>query len=455
MEIEAPPPSSLDEALHELHARFLNLPRSEEPTVARIFFQIQQAHWFYEDEWADDGVLPHVRFEEFSRRVFELSPLLQEYCDRHADFKAAFKEYGRTIPKYGCALINAAMTHILLVCGLNSKVYSFPKGKVNQGEAGLDCAAREAWEETGYDPAHLLSESAAVQHADADGGFLKVYIAVGVPDDGSVVFTPQTKKEVGGIAWVEIASLEGQSGYAPVEGGGLKKIKTHRVSEFLGKVRGLLDRRRGQGGKKGKGKGGQQQQQQQQQAQQQQQQQAQAQKKKGGGGAAGPPPPAAGPPLDPEELLDAPLNAGGGTWSVKDMFKANANLLGVKFVYDGNPHTFGDEGMQATTTDGGADGGAAAADGQQQKKSKRKKKKAAAAAAQGGAAAGSAAAGGGGGAGATTDESGTDGEGGGDAAGAAAGRRAGGGASVLSVREPFRLDRPKIMKVVNAALAGR
>ena len=50
MEVEAPPPTNVDEALADLSVRFLaNLPVHEPPTVERLFFQIQQAHWYYLD----------------------------------------------------------------------------------------------------------------------------------------------------------------------------------------------------------------------------------------------------------------------------------------------------------------------------------------------------------------------------------------------------------------------
>lgn len=42
------------DALEDLSARFLlNLPAGEE-TVSRVFSQVQQAHWFYEDHYADN-----------------------------------------------------------------------------------------------------------------------------------------------------------------------------------------------------------------------------------------------------------------------------------------------------------------------------------------------------------------------------------------------------------------
>ena len=37
-------------------------------------------------------------------------------------------------------------------------MYSFPKGKVNKNESGVECAKREVWEEVGYDISKKISE---------------------------------------------------------------------------------------------------------------------------------------------------------------------------------------------------------------------------------------------------------------------------------------------------------
>jgi hypothetical protein len=40
---------SFDEALEKVEARFIyNLPETELAHIERLFFQIEQAHWFYE-----------------------------------------------------------------------------------------------------------------------------------------------------------------------------------------------------------------------------------------------------------------------------------------------------------------------------------------------------------------------------------------------------------------------
>lgn len=61
------------------------------------------------------------------------------------------KQYSKTIPLYGAILMNEAADSVLLVMNFSKTVYSFPKGKVNENEAGSECAVREVWEEVGYD----------------------------------------------------------------------------------------------------------------------------------------------------------------------------------------------------------------------------------------------------------------------------------------------------------------
>lgn len=151
------------DCLDEVHTRFiLNVPQEELSTSERIFFQLEQAWWYYEDLICDKieeetGVCNLPRFanlKPFSKRLFEFSPLL-----RHLDFYKLWKEfavYKRKISTYGCILINTARTHVAMCKMYKSTTWTFPAGKINQNEIGVDAAAREVYEETGFDPHCLL-----------------------------------------------------------------------------------------------------------------------------------------------------------------------------------------------------------------------------------------------------------------------------------------------------------
>ena len=147
------------DALDEVHTRFiLNVPQEELSTSERIFFQLEQAWWYYEDLICDKieeetGSCPLPRFanmKPFSKELFDFSPVL-----RDLDFAKLWKEfaiYKRKISTYGCILLNRDCTRVALCKMYKSKVWTFPAGKINQNEIGIDAAAREVYEETGFDP---------------------------------------------------------------------------------------------------------------------------------------------------------------------------------------------------------------------------------------------------------------------------------------------------------------
>lgn len=51
--------------------------------------------------------------------------------------------YVCSVPVFGAILLNASLTHVLLVRSFRGKSWGFPKGKINEDEPHADCAARE------------------------------------------------------------------------------------------------------------------------------------------------------------------------------------------------------------------------------------------------------------------------------------------------------------------------
>ena len=141
-------------ALDDVASRFLlNLPESEASRVDRLFFQLQQAHWFYEDYYVDDEQLhiPHLSWEPFTKLMFHRCPLLVHIRQMHKDFFASFRSYVKRIPTFGVVLLDGSLEWVLLVQSYRGNSWGFPKGKAHEGESALDCAIREGYEETGYD----------------------------------------------------------------------------------------------------------------------------------------------------------------------------------------------------------------------------------------------------------------------------------------------------------------
>lgn len=303
--------------------RFLaNVPTAggESLPVERLFFQIQQAHWFYEDFYVDDlDHIPHMRFRQFIAAMFEHGTLLERYSSRREEFLELFKEYAARIPSCGAIILNKAMTKILMVQPFGGKSWSFPKGKVNEGETDIDCASREVMEETGVDISSYTTTKDFVAYYNG-GQLIKLFIARGIPE--SVHAAPIARKEIKAVTWHDVSGIPTRSG---IKGASKYWSAVTVMKQLLrwirskgGKVAKSQHPRSAKGSKKGP---------------------------RGSSGAGPAASSAGGGDADAYGSLSETFGdeATGEGWSVDAMFRANAKLLGREFRYDGNPHTFGSD----------------------------------------------------------------------------------------------------------------
>lgn len=317
--------AALDEALDDVESRFLyNVPVEYLQQVDRLFFQIEQAYWYYEDFKADlNPVLPHFsNLKTFATKIFSHCPLLHKVEDKFQELFSDFRTYKSKIPVYGTILLNPAMSKVLLVCDYQSNTWTFPRGKVNENETAFTCAMRETYEETGFNPTPHCRDEDNLE-AFYDGRKVKLYIGTNVSETTKFVIT--TRKEISKIGFHPIDDLP----------------KTYGVNPFLTKLKRWLSKR--------------------------------AQRKGGAGAAANATSKAAarvspkvtglsGTPgasaskkgknqfdmrnADTFDLGDTSDSAsalsGAKGWSVADMFNTNAKITGRDYNdYDGNPHAFG------------------------------------------------------------------------------------------------------------------
>lgn len=235
---------SLREALEDLEFRFLSdLTTEEIEDPPRLFFQLELAYWYYEDNLVDAySHLPHFEhLETFSKRFFSASRRLQPYLKWFDAMYQSFSDYKWTIPVYGCALLNSDLTKVVLVRGYKQDTWGFPRGKVNEDEDELKCAIREAEEETGYDPTSLnpSRDDFLVWNQRRKGGEKRVTIFVipGVPED--YPFAPTVKKEIDEVKWHFVSDL-------PMPGTGREAKHTFwGVSPMLPQLKSWIARRRG------------------------------------------------------------------------------------------------------------------------------------------------------------------------------------------------------------------
>lgn len=193
---------TLDTGLDDLCVRFIiNLPQEELESVERICFQIEEAQWFYEDFIRPlDPSLPSLQLRTFALQMFQHCPLFANFHEsQYVQAFDQFLAYKTRVPVRGAIILNDAMDQVVLVKGWKKGAnWSFPRGKINKDERDLDCAAREAYEEIGYDlkEAGLVHDESQMKYIEVTmrEQHMKLYVFRGVPMD--TPFAPRTRKEI-------------------------------------------------------------------------------------------------------------------------------------------------------------------------------------------------------------------------------------------------------------------
>eukprot|EP01103_Thecamoeba_quadrilineata_P016683 TRINITY_DN5637_c0_g1_i2.p1 TRINITY_DN5637_c0_g1~~TRINITY_DN5637_c0_g1_i2.p1 ORF type:complete len:332 (+),score=43.18 TRINITY_DN5637_c0_g1_i2:58-1053(+) len=197
----------VDIAFDDLCCRFiLNCPEEEYTSFERICFQIEQAHWFYEDFHREiNHRLPSFSLKEFARHMFKHCPILQPYANATDTILANFKNYKIRVPVCGAILLNPSLEKCVLVKGWQSRSsWGFPKGKINKDESEINCATREVFEETGFSIKSLIREDDFIELTVREQK-IKLYIIPGISE--FTIFIPQTRKEISKIEWHFVSDL--------------------------------------------------------------------------------------------------------------------------------------------------------------------------------------------------------------------------------------------------------
>ncbi|KAI0655103.1 Dcp2, box A domain-containing protein [Cubamyces menziesii] len=230
---------SQDEVLEDLSSRFiLNLPDEELASVERVCFQVEQAHWYYEDfiREQNPSKFPSYSLKSFSEALFHACPLLAHLADDHDKSFASFMKYKTRVPVCGAIMLNDTWDKCVLVKGWKSSAgWGFPKGKINEQEPKHRCAIREVLEETGYDLEKQLDpENVIEMHIKEQS--ISLYIVPGVPED--FPFKTRTRKEISKIAWFKLSDLPTWKRNKATPG------KFYLISPFIGPLKAFVHDRK-------------------------------------------------------------------------------------------------------------------------------------------------------------------------------------------------------------------
>ncbi|CAG2169187.1 unnamed protein product, partial [Oppiella nova] len=91
-----------------------------------------------------------------------------------------------------------------LVKGFGGNSWGFPKGKINESEPYVVCAAREVKEETGYDCSDTISDQIYLERS-VNEKTVRLYIVRDVKKD--FPFAPLARNEIKDIKWFAVADL--------------------------------------------------------------------------------------------------------------------------------------------------------------------------------------------------------------------------------------------------------
>ncbi|KAJ7492628.1 DCP2-domain-containing protein [Mycena latifolia] len=227
-----------DEVLEDLSSRFiLNLPDEELASLERICFQVEQAHWFYEDFIREENPkFPSLPLKKFSAMLFHACPLLHQWSHDHEQAFNTFMQYKTRVPVCGAIMLNDTWEKCVLVKGWKSSSgWGFPKGKINEDEPAHSCAIREVLEETGYNLTSQINKDDVIEMSIKEQK-ISLYIVPGVSED--YPFKTKTRKEISKIEWFKLTDLPTWKRNKAAPG------KFYLISPFIGALKAFINERK-------------------------------------------------------------------------------------------------------------------------------------------------------------------------------------------------------------------
>jgi len=231
-----------EEVIQDLIIRFiLCCPEEEHESFDRLFFQIEEAHWFYLDFYRQNHPkLPALNFKQFAETIFSHCPLLQPYSHLVHQYRSGWVQYKTSVPVCGAIILNRTMDRVLMVKGIGSSAsWSFPRGKINKDESSKSCAIREVREETSMDISDVITENEFIEMTFNEQRVRLFIVVLGCHESELAPFAPQTRGEISKIDWLHI-----DNDILQAHTGADKKKRFWNVAPFLRDTKTWIKKRR-------------------------------------------------------------------------------------------------------------------------------------------------------------------------------------------------------------------
>lgn len=214
--------TSLEDILDDLSVRFLLvLPYHGTVFSERLYFIIEESYWFFLDFYQRKNRSLYLSFHDFCEKILAHNSLPFNETEYRS-----FKTYKRRVPVYGGIILNPEMDHVLLVKGMSSSQYFFPKGKKCKDESGVECCCREVFEEVGLDVRGKVSR---LSLETQKGVFYFIFY----------VKTQQrlrtlTRCEISSVKWTSINEIENDTENGPHNA---VKVYINKINKMIEKVK--------------------------------------------------------------------------------------------------------------------------------------------------------------------------------------------------------------------------
>ena len=219
----------MDEALGELYFRFLSGLPAEERVPDRLMFNLEEAHWYYEDWMVKENRLNTMSFHVFVRKMLERFPGLAP-AHTHREMMELYRRYHGETPRRGAIILSPDMEKVVLVTNFTNTSFGFPKGKMNQGESDVACAVREVWEEIGINISQYVDPNEHLDYPE-DSDEQRLFIVLGVQEN--VEFRINTRNEIGRVEWVRLNDIPSKKSRSESRYPGMHFSKVHNFLRNL------------------------------------------------------------------------------------------------------------------------------------------------------------------------------------------------------------------------------
>lgn len=220
---------------------FLNMPPDAISNLSNFSIQLENAFYYFLNVHRGDhktDLKPNI-FLSLTESFFNQIPQLKQIKESNPGINITQRlsvlhaNLRDQATPCGCICYNHELTHVLVVHHSSMKrMYSLPKGKMNEGESFMETAARETLEETGIDVSPYITDKYMFTYPRKKRSDVIMFHVKDVPMDLSKKLVSPSPLEISLVEWIPIGEL-GVTRNNSVPDAPTKRFIAPRVRSFV------------------------------------------------------------------------------------------------------------------------------------------------------------------------------------------------------------------------------